>query len=103
MARSSYKNYFSVYLGIPLEDAITRGTQIRQEGIFANIGYYKNLALISPDEKQRASCGAMEQLALNLEPRSAYYQRGVAVLDFTSLYPSVVIANNICYSTVLGG
>ena len=26
----------------------------------------------------------------------------MAVLDFTSLYPTVVIANNICYTTVIG-
>lgn len=39
---------------------------------------------------------------LILEPRSGFYFDPVLVLDFLSLYPSIVIANNICYSTALG-
>jgi len=43
-----------------------------------------------------------ETIPLNLEPESAVYRDPVVVLDFQSLYPSVAIANNYCFSTCLG-
>jgi len=33
------------------------------------------------------------------EPRRGWYPMGVITLDFSSLYPSIMIAYNICYST----
>lgn len=36
-----------------------------------------------------------------MEPESAYYSP-LVVLDFQSLYPSIMIAYNYCYSTFLG-
>ena len=36
-----------------------------------------------------------------LEPASGFYRCPVAVLDFASLYPSIMMAHNLCYSTLL--
>lgn len=51
---------------------------------------------------QVASQPAMECLPLVMEPESAFYSDPVVVLDFQSLYPSMIIAYNLCYSTCLG-
>ena len=44
----------------------------------------------------------MECLPLVMEPESRFYADPVIVLDFQSLYPSMVIAYNLCFCTCLG-
>lgn len=34
-----------------------------------------------------------------IEPEKGFYQVPIATLDFTSLYPSIMMAHNLCYST----
>ena len=58
--------------------------------------------LPSPSIDDRKNQSAVVSLPLNMEPFSEYYTSGVTVLDFKSLYPSVIIAHNLCYSTILG-
>ena len=36
-----------------------------------------------------------------LEPKAGYYDKPVATLDFASLYPSIMMAHNLCYTTLL--
>ena len=45
---------------------------------------------------------AQECYPLILEPESRFYYDPVVVLDFQSLYPSMIIAYNYCFSTCLG-
>lgn len=41
-------------------------------------------------------------MPLIMEPASSFYSSPLVVLDFQSLYPSIMIAYNYCYSTCLG-
>ena len=36
-----------------------------------------------------------------IEPRRAFYKDPVSVLDFSSLYPSIMMAHNLCYTSLI--
>lgn len=36
-----------------------------------------------------------------IEPKRGFYKMPIATLDFASLYPSIMMAHNICYSTLV--
>jgi DNA polymerase elongation subunit (family B) len=57
---------------------------------------------IAPTREQVGAQPAMEALPLVMEPESRFYHDPVAILDFQSLYPSIMIAYNLCYSTCVG-
>jgi DNA polymerase zeta len=56
----------------------------------------------SPSLQDANKQEALETQALTLEPLSGHQQDPVVVCDFTALYPSLVIAYNLCYSTCAG-
>jgi len=39
--------------------------------------------------------------AVVIEPTRGFYTDPVATLDFASLYPSIMMAHNLCYSTLI--
>jgi hypothetical protein len=56
----------------------------------------------SPGVNDTNNQEALECQALTLEPQSGIQNDPVVVCDFTALYPSLVIAYNLCYSTCAG-
>eukprot|EP00978_Attheya_sp_CCMP212_P005619 scaffold12580_cov55-Attheya_sp.AAC.9 len=63
-----------------------------------NRGYF----FFSPSKDDCGKQEALECQALTLEPQSGVHFDPVVVCDFTALYPSLVIAYNLCYSTCVG-
>ena len=88
--------------GISFYEVLSRGTQFRVESMMLRLLRRENMAAISPSIMQRAKMAAPEWIPLTLEPESGFYFDPVVVLDFQSLYPSIMIAYNYCYSTCLG-
>ncbi|RGP63546.1 DNA polymerase zeta subunit [Fusarium longipes] len=89
-------------LGIDFFSVFSRGSQFKVESIMFRIAKPENFLLPSPTRKQVGGQNALECLPLVMEPQSAFYSSPLLVLDFQSLYPSVMIAYNYCYSTFLG-
>ena len=54
-----------------------------------------------PTEARSSGTDGKYEGAVVLEPTRGYYTTPVAVLDFASLYPSIMMAHNLCYSTLI--
>ncbi|KAL4556311.1 hypothetical protein LXL04_038958 [Taraxacum kok-saghyz] len=88
--------------GIDFFSVLSRGSQYRVESMLLRLAHTQNYLAISPGGQQVANQPAMECLPLVMEPESGFYSDPVIVLDFQSLYPSMVIAYNLCFCTCLG-
>lgn len=89
-------------LGVDWFSVISRGSQFKVESLMFRIAKPENFILVSPSRRQVGGQNALECLPLVMEPQSDFYSSPMLVLDFQSLYPSIVIAYNYCYSTFLG-
>jgi DNA polymerase zeta len=89
-------------LGVDFFSVFSRGSQFKVESTMFRIAKPENFLLVSPSRKQVGGQNALECLPLVMEPQSAFYSSPLLVLDFQSLYPSIMIAYNLCYSTYLG-
>ncbi|KAJ5396887.1 hypothetical protein N7509_005000 [Penicillium cosmopolitanum] len=89
-------------LGIDFYSVFSRGSQFKVESLMFRIAKPENFLLVSPSKQQVGQQNALECLPLVMEPQSDFYTSPLLVLDFQSLYPSIMIAYNYCYSTFLG-
>ena len=89
-------------LGVDFFSVLSRGSQFKVESLMFRIAKPENFLLVSPSRKQVGGQNALECLPLVMEPQSDFYTSPVLVLDFQSLYPSLMIAHNYCYSTFFG-
>jgi DNA polymerase delta subunit 1 len=88
--------------GVPMSFLISRGQQIK---VFSMIlRKCKDVKLLVPTLRKSGSPNGSEigyEGATVLDPMKAYYQQPIATLDFASLYPSIMQAYNLCYSTLV--
>lgn len=78
---------------------LTRGQQIK---VVSQL-YRKtlDLGLVIPNMKQEGSTDEQYEGATVIEPKRGYYDVPISTLDFSSLYPSIMMAHNLCYTTLL--
>ncbi|XP_074033298.1 DNA polymerase zeta catalytic subunit isoform X2 [Leptinotarsa decemlineata] len=88
--------------GIQFFEVLSRGSQFRVESMMLRLAKPLNFIPVSPNVQQRAQMKAPEFISLVLEPESKLYNDPVIVLDFQSLYPSIIIAYNYCFTTCIG-
>ncbi|AGO14239.1 AaceriAFL189Wp [[Ashbya] aceris (nom. inval.)] len=83
--------------GVPFPYLITRGQQIK---VISQL-YRKCLQIdtIIPNMHGNHS-DDQYQGATVIEPIRGYYDIPIATLDFNSLYPSIMMAHNLCYTTL---
>uniref|UniRef100_A0A0W0G3I5 DNA polymerase n=1 Tax=Moniliophthora roreri TaxID=221103 RepID=A0A0W0G3I5_MONRR len=93
---------FARVFGIDFYSVISRGSQFKVESFMARIAKPESFVLLSPSKKDVGKQNAAECIPLILEPQSAFYSSPLVVLDFQSLYPSIMVSRNYCYSTCLG-
>lgn len=86
--------------GVPLNYLLTRGQQIKVFSMLLRKCRRENL-LIPNVARHGGDAEATYEGATVIEPKKAYYEVPIATLDFASLYPSIMQAYNLCYSTML--
>ena len=57
--------------------------------------------MLIPNEKKQSDSGDKYEGATVIEPIVGFYKDPIATLDFASLYPSIMMAHNLCYSTLI--
>ncbi|RDA93478.1 hypothetical protein CP533_2641 [Ophiocordyceps camponoti-saundersi (nom. inval.)] len=84
--------------GVPFNFLLSRGQQIK----FVSQLFRKALEqkLVIPNFKSQKSDEQYEGATV-IEPTRGYYDVPIATLDFASLYPSIIQAHNLCYTTLL--
>ncbi|KAM4056130.1 DNA polymerase family B domain-containing protein [Hirsutella rhossiliensis] len=84
--------------GVPFNFLLSRGQQIK----FISQLFRKALEqkLVIPNLKSQKSDDQYEGATV-IEPTRGYYDVPIATLDFASLYPSIIQAHNLCYTTLL--
>lgn len=96
---------FASMLGILFEEVISRGSQFKVESTLNRLARATEpVACFSPTLEQVHQQPKIQCVALILTPRPAFYDalHPLLVLDFRSLYPSIIMAYNLCYSTCIG-
>ncbi|KAF9931664.1 DNA-directed DNA polymerase delta, partial [Modicella reniformis] len=84
--------------GVPFNYLLARGQQIKVVSQLFRKALEKGFVIPAVNSQ-----GSEDQYegATVIEPRKGYYDVPIATLDFASLYPSIMMAHNLCYTTLL--
>ncbi|KAG0674457.1 DNA-directed DNA polymerase delta [Pichia californica] len=84
--------------GVPFSFLLTRGQQIKV--ISQLFRKCLKLGIVIPNMRSE-NVNEEYEGATVIEPIRGYYDVPIATLDFASLYPSIMMAHNLCYTTLL--
>ncbi|XP_021772557.1 DNA polymerase delta catalytic subunit-like [Chenopodium quinoa] len=85
--------------GVPISFLLSRGQSIKVLSQLLRKAKQKNLVI--PNAKHAGSEQGTYEGATVLEARAGFYEKPIATLDFASLYPSIMMAYNLCYCTLV--
>lgn len=84
--------------GVPFSFLLSRGQQIKV--ISQLFRKCLELGVVIPNLRQEGSDQEYEGATV-IEPKRGYYDVPIATLDFASLYPLIMMAHNLCYTTLV--
>ncbi|XP_026669153.1 DNA polymerase delta catalytic subunit isoform X2 [Ceratina calcarata] len=84
--------------GVSLCSLLTRGQQIKV--VSQLLRKIREKDFLMPVHRGQATDEQFEGATV-IEPKRGYYNDPIATLDFSSLYPSIIMAHNLCYTTLL--
>jgi len=84
--------------GVPLNFLFSRGQQIKVASQLYRKA--KTLDYVVPVKRIENLENKFEG-AIVIDPERGYYKDPIATLDFASLYPSIMMAHNLCYTTLI--
>lgn len=84
--------------GVPFNYLLARGQQVKFISQLFRKALEQNLVI--PNMPNQSSEEQYEGATV-IEPTRGYYDVPIATLDFASLYPSIIQAHNLCYTTLL--
>ncbi|KAJ9122530.1 DNA-directed DNA polymerase delta [Naganishia vaughanmartiniae] len=85
--------------GVPFNYLLSRGQQIKViSQLYRKAG---DEGYLIPALRSEGSDEVQYEGATVIEPNKGYYDVPIATLDFASLYPSIMMAHNLCYTTLI--
>jgi len=84
---------------LPLEDVMTSGTSTLVDSLLIREAMRQDIAINTTHSRSEHRKNEKITGGFVLEPKQGLYT-WVIVLDFKSMYPSIIISNNICFTTI---
>lgn len=103
----SLTNYMELarVTGVPLDWLLSRGHMVKVVSLLHRKA--SHAGLLVPDLRRSdgpgrsGDSGPQYEGATVIEPKKGFYRSPIATMDFASLYPSIMMAHNLCYSTLV--
>ncbi|GAQ79793.1 DNA polymerase delta catalytic subunit [Klebsormidium nitens] len=87
--------------GVPFGFLLARGQSIKVLSQIMRKARTRDLLVPNLKVQGQPGDGIAYEGATVLEAKQGFYEKPIATLDFASLYPSIMMAHNLCYTTLI--